>query len=184
MHRSSVIWALWVCNKDRVLAPPNQHRKHWYEYQSNPTINSEVQGLVSGYKTLFLKWGFTLNIYTEGGWPPIWSLHLQIKNIFYLIPTSMIPVQIWWCSDWIFVFTKKDPVLAPPDLPRNLWDWYQIKSILNSEVQGLVLDYKNIVLKQGFTLHIYTEGGWPLISFLHLHINCSDLLILISWIPV
>ena len=104
MHQSSI---LWVSNKDWVLTPPNQHWKHWYEYQSNPTINSEVQGLVLGNETIILKLGFTLHIHTEGRWPLIWSLHLHIDCRIQLILISMNPMQIWWCGDWVSVFTKK-----------------------------------------------------------------------------
>jgi len=52
-------------------------------------------------------------------------------------------VQIWWCSDWIFVCINKDPVLALPKPHWLHWYWYQMNPIINTEVQGLVLGYEH-----------------------------------------
>ena len=95
----------------------------------------------------------------------------------------MIPVQIWWCSDWIFVFTKKDPVLAPPKPHRDHWNGYKMKYSFNTEVQGLVPAHGNIVPKLGLTLHQCTKGGWLPIWSLHLRNNRGIRLIPILWIP-
>src|SRR5258706_5866982 len=37
----------------------------------------------------------------------MWSLYLRIKNTIHLVPIPVVPVQIWWCSDQIFVFFNK-----------------------------------------------------------------------------
>ena len=55
MHNLSIFWACWCDEKDRVLAPPNLHREHWYGYQSSPIINTEVQGPVLGRGDTILK---------------------------------------------------------------------------------------------------------------------------------
>ena len=51
-------------------------------------------------------------------------------------------MQLWWCGDWIFVFINEDPVLALPKLHWLHWYWYQSSTNINTEVQGLVLGYK------------------------------------------
>src|SRR5258706_11195969 len=66
-----------------------------------------------------------------------WSLHLRIGDRIQLIPISMTPLQVWWCKNWIFVDENKNPVTAPPYLHWNHWYGYQMKRIINSEVQGL-----------------------------------------------
>ena len=84
-------------------------------------------------------------------------MHLQIENTFHLIPVSMIPVKIWWCSAWVFVFTTKDPVLTPPKLHQKHCNGYQIKCIINAEVREPVLGYKNTYYSE-IGVHPVAEG--------------------------
>ena len=94
---------------------------------------------------------------------------------------SSVDTMVRWLD---FFFYKKDPVLTLPNLYQNHWDGYPSSPIISTEVQGLILGNGTIVLKLRFTLHIHTEGRWPLIWSLHLRIDRSIWSIPIPWILV
>ena len=141
------MWVWWERSGPRTAKSAPDALK-WVSFESHHQYGGARTNFRS-YKMTFQNRGSPLYVDAEGGWPPIWSLHLRIDNTFHLIHIPMVPVQTWWCSNWIFVFINKNPVLTPPKPHWPHLYGYQSSSIINTEVQGLVLGHKKCHFKIG-----------------------------------
>ena len=157
-------WNFVFINKIPVLAPPKLHLLHWYRYQSNPIIQYRGARTCSGlWATLFWNRGSPYTLILKAGdlqYGPCTSV-LIMRFIWH-------PYQWHWCRSGgpvtRFLFSPKDPVLAPPKPHWLLWYWYQSNPTIILEVQGLVLSHKGIVLKSWLSLWCPTHLYWEWVT--------------------